>query len=69
MRPTPPSGASWLRLLLAAIPFAALSVLVPVANRVEPRIFGIPFLLAWIVGWVLLTPAFLWTIGRLERHW
>ena len=27
------------------------------ANRVEPRIFGFPFLLAWIVGGVLLTCA------------
>lgn len=69
MRPTPPSGSLWLRSLLAAIPIASLTVLVPLANRVDPRIFGMPFLLAWIVGWVLLTPAFLWTIGRLEGHW
>jgi hypothetical protein len=58
-----------LRLLLAAIPIAALSIAVPLVNRVEPRILGLPFLLCWIVGWVCLTPAFLWTIGRLEKHW
>jgi len=60
---------SMLRLLLAAMPIAALSVAVPLVNRVEPRFFGLPFLLCWIVGWALLTPAFLWTIGRLERRW
>lgn len=69
MRPAPPSDALLLRALLAAIPLAALSVAIPLVNRVEPRIFGLPFLLCWIVAWVLLTPAFVWTIGRLERHW
>jgi hypothetical protein len=69
MRPTPPSSGLSLRLLLAAIPVAALSVAVPLVNRVEPRIFGMPFLICWIVAWVLLTPGFIWTIGRLERHW
>jgi hypothetical protein len=58
-----------LRLLLAAVPIAALTVAVPLVNRIEPRVAGLPFLLAWILAWVLLTPAFLWTIGRLERRW
>jgi hypothetical protein len=58
-----------LRFLLAAIPVAALTVAVPLVNRVEPRIFGVPFLLAWLALWVLATPAFLWTIGRMERRW
>jgi hypothetical protein len=57
------------RVILAAIPIAALTVAVPLVNRIEPRVVGLPFLLAWILGWVLLTPAFLWTIGRLERRW
>ncbi|HEU5480952.1 MAG TPA: DUF3311 domain-containing protein [Candidatus Tumulicola sp.] len=58
-----------LRVLLAAIPIVALSFAVPLVNRVEPRILGLPFVLFWIVAWVLLTPAFLWTIGRVERRW
>ena len=69
MRPTPPPDARWLRVLLAAIPFCALTVAVPLVNRVEPRFFGLPWLLCWIVVWVMLTPAFLWIVGRLERHW
>lgn len=58
-----------LRVLLAAIPIVALSFAVPLVNRVEPRVLGLPFVLFWIVAWVLLTPAFLWTIGRVERRW
>ena len=58
-----------LRVLLAAIPVVALSFAVPLVNRVEPRILGLPFVLFWIVAWVLLTPAFLWTVGRVERRW
>jgi hypothetical protein len=69
MRPAPSWEALLLRAVLAAIPFAALSIAIPLVNRVEPRIFGLPFLLCWIVAWVSLTPAFLWTMGRLERHW
>jgi Protein of unknown function (DUF3311) len=62
-------GRPVIRFLLAAIPIGALSIAVPFINRVDPRIFGLPFVLAWIAGWVLITPAFLWTIGRLERRW
>lgn len=26
-------------------------------NRVTPFVFGMPFLLAWLVAWIVLTPA------------
>jgi hypothetical protein len=58
-----------LRFLLAAIPFGALSVAVPFVNFVEPRILGLPFLLAWIAFWVIVTPALIWALGRSEGHW
>ena len=48
----------------AAIPVLALTVGVALADRLEPRILGLPFVLAWIVAWVLLTPAFLWIAYR-----
>ncbi|HEX3456410.1 MAG TPA: DUF3311 domain-containing protein [Candidatus Baltobacteraceae bacterium] len=57
-----------MRLLLAAVPIAALTVAVPLVNRIEPRFFGVPFLLCWIVAWALLAPVFLWAISRIERH-
>ena len=51
---------------MAVVPMLMLSIAVPLVNRVEPRILGMPFILAWIVLWVLLTPAFLYGIYRLE---
>ncbi|MEO6836409.1 MAG: DUF3311 domain-containing protein [Candidatus Tumulicola sp.] len=58
-----------MRIWLAAIPIAALSIAIPLVNRIEPRVLGLPFVLFWIVAWILLTPAFIWSIGRLERRW
>lgn len=58
-----------MRFLLAGIPIVALTFAVPFVNRIEPRIFGLPFLLAWIAWWVLVTPVFVWGIGRVERRW
>ncbi|GAC1655258.1 MAG: hypothetical protein NVS9B12_06260 [Vulcanimicrobiaceae bacterium] len=55
-----------LRAVLALVPAAMLTVAVPFVNRIEPRIFGLPFILGWIVIWVILTPAFLYSIYRLE---
>ena len=57
------------RLLLPAIPMAALTVAMPLANKVDPKIAGIPFVLCWIVAWALAAPAFLWLLGRAERRW
>ncbi len=58
-----------MRFLFAGIPIVALTVAVPFVNRVEPRILGLPFLLAWIAFWVVLTPAFVWAMGRVDRRW
>ena len=50
--------------ICAAIPVLALTLGVVLANHLEPRILGLPFVLAWIVAWVLLTPAFMWAVYR-----
>jgi hypothetical protein len=42
-------------LLLGAIPFVAMCFSVPLWDRVEPRILGLPFNLAWLVGWIVLS--------------
>ena len=58
-----------LSLGLAAIPVIALTIAVPLVNRDDPHVLGMPFILAWIVVWVALTPAFLWFIdSRVERR-
>lgn len=50
------------------VPILALTLGIPFANRVEPRIAGLPFLLAYIVIWILLTPAFLFAVYRSEHR-
>jgi len=51
--------------VLAGIPVLALTVGVPFANRLEPRILGFPFLIAYLTVWVVLTPAFLYAVNLL----
>ena len=48
-----------LALMFAAIPFITLVFALPLVNRIEPLILGFPFLLFWILSWVVLTPAIL----------
>ena len=50
---------SRLALLSALTPALALVAGLPFVNRLEPVVFGLPFLLFWILGWVFVTPAFL----------
>lgn len=50
--------------VLAAVPPVMLVLAPLLANRDEPRIFGLPFMLVWILVWVLLTPAFLLLADR-----
>jgi len=54
------------RALLALVPVIMLTFAVPLANRIEPRLFGLPFLLVWIVFWVAVTPLFLYGVERLR---
>ncbi len=42
---------------LAVVPVLGMLGGVPFANRVQPYLLGLPFLLAWIVIWVILTSA------------
>jgi len=46
-------------LAVALVPALALVAGLPFVNRVEPVVLGLPFLLTWILGWVLVTPLFL----------
>ncbi len=45
--------------LLAAVPILALVAALPLVNHVEPLVFGLPFLLFWMLAWVTATPVFL----------
>jgi hypothetical protein len=54
--------------LVAVIPVLALSAGVPFANRLEPRILGMPFLVGYLTVWVLLTPGFLLLTNALRKR-
>jgi len=56
------------RHLLALLPASALLGAPFIANRVTPRILGLPFLLAWTVGAVLLTALTMAVIHRLDQR-
>jgi hypothetical protein len=63
-----PRGFRFRPVTLALLPAVALTAGIPFANRLEPRILGLPFLLAWIVGWILLTPPIMAVVHRLDRR-
>ena len=52
-------------LLLGLIPFAGMCFTVPLWDRVEPMILGLPFNLFWLMAWTLLTPVCLWGAYRI----
>ncbi len=52
---------------LAALPPLLMLGGVPFANRVEPYVLGLPFLLFWILLWVVLTSAVMGLIYALDQ--
>ncbi|MFQ6037283.1 MAG: DUF3311 domain-containing protein [Candidatus Aminicenantales bacterium] len=54
-------------LCLGAVPFVTMVFALPVVNRIEPVILGLPFLLFWLLGWVILTPFLLMAAYVLEK--
>jgi hypothetical protein len=53
---------------LAFLPMLGLLGGVWFANRVEPHVLGLPFLLFWIVAWVVAASAIMWLIWVLDRN-
>lgn len=37
-----------------------------VANRIEPRVLGVPFLLAWVIAATVISPLVIWLVARLD---
>jgi hypothetical protein len=63
-----PKGTKY-ALILGAVPFLMLVFALPLVNRIEPVVLGLPFLLFWILGWVVLTPGILFLAYRLEKKY
>ncbi|HET9343670.1 MAG TPA: DUF3311 domain-containing protein [Candidatus Eremiobacteraceae bacterium] len=53
-----------LPLVVAAIPAIALTFAVPFVNRDDPHVFGLPFIFAWIIAWIVVTPPIMWVVHR-----
>jgi membrane protease YdiL (CAAX protease family) len=54
-------------LVVAFIPFVAMCFTVPLWDRIDPRVFGLPFNLFWLIAWVLLSSLCLAIAYRRER--
>jgi hypothetical protein len=52
--------------LLAALPFLGILGGIVFANRVDPFVWGMPFILFWIVTWVVLTSVIMFIIYNLD---
>jgi hypothetical protein len=63
-----PKGTK-LALILGAVPFLTLVFALPLVNRIHPVILGLPFVLFWILAWVMLTPVVLFAAYRLEKKY
>lgn len=53
--------------LLMAVPAIGMLVGVPFANHVRTQVLGLPFLLFWILAWVLVTSAVTGIVYRIDR--
>src|SRR5512135_2260233 len=52
--------------VLAVLPALGMLGGLPFANRVHPLVLGLPFLMAWLVGWVIATAAIMAWILRTD---
>ena len=55
-------------LLLAFVPFLAICLAVPLWDRIDPLIFGVPFNLAWLIAWIPLTSLCMAGVYRLWKR-
>jgi hypothetical protein len=52
--------------LLACTPFLGMCFSVPLWDRVQPLLFGLPFNLLWLICWIVISTLCLWGAYRLE---
>ncbi|WP_372341401.1 DUF3311 domain-containing protein [Streptomyces sp. CC224E] len=55
-------------LLWLLVPFVLYIGALPFVNRVEPVVFGLPFLFVWLLGATLVTPFAAWLTWRGDRR-
>jgi hypothetical protein len=55
-------------LLWLTVPFLLFVAAIPLANRVEPVILGLPFLFFWALLAVILSPLAIWLATRHDPY-
>ncbi|WP_411284339.1 DUF3311 domain-containing protein [Lapillicoccus sp.] len=66
VNPAAPDRTRALRVALASLPFLGILGGAGFANRSEPFVLGLPFLMAWIVLWVVASSAIMAIIYALD---
>jgi hypothetical protein len=51
---------------LSALPLAGILVGIFFANRTEPYVLGLPFVLFWLLAWVVLAAGIMAVVHRLD---
>lgn len=51
------------------VPVVMFTVAIPFANRIEPVIAGLPFLVFWILLSVIVTPVAIWLAARGDHRY
>ncbi|MFE9998337.1 DUF3311 domain-containing protein [Streptomyces avermitilis] len=49
-------------------PFVLFLGVLPLVNRVDPVVLGLPFLFLWLLGATVLTPLAVWMTWRKDRE-
>lgn len=53
--------------VLGLVPFLGMLGGVPFVNKIEPYVLGMPFVLFWIVMWVVLTSGIMYVINKIDN--
>ena len=53
-------------IVLALIPFVAMCFSVPLWDRVQPMVLGLPFNMVWLTAWIVLSSLCMWCIYWIE---
>jgi hypothetical protein len=56
-------------LLWLTVPFLLFVAAIPLANRIDPLILGLPFLFFWALLAVILSPLAIWLAARRDPYY
>ncbi|OAB41215.1 DUF3311 domain-containing protein [Paenibacillus antarcticus] len=52
--------------VLSLVPFIGILGFLPIVNRIEPYVLGMPFYMFWMAMWVVLTSVILGIMYKLD---